>query len=93
MPDLLLLSFSHNLSGGQQQKVSILRSIFEMPQFLLADEPTGNLDQQSAQQIISLLLSNQKKYAMGLIVSTHDIFIAQQCDQILQIQDRKLIEV
>src|SRR3990167_142563 len=84
------LSFSHNLSGGRQQKVSILRSIFEMPQFLLADEPTGNLDQQSAQQIISFLLSNQKKYAMGLIVSPHDIFIAQQCDQILQIQDRKL---
>ena len=86
------LAFPHNLSGGQQQKVSILRSIFDAPQFLLADEPTGNLDQASAQQVIDLLLAYQKKYAMGLIISTHDILVAKQCDVILKIQNQKLIE-
>lgn len=84
------LTFPHNLSGGQQQKVAILRSVFHIPQFLLADEPTGNLDQQSAQQVISLLLSYQKKYAMGLIVSTHDISIARQCDVILKIENYQI---
>ncbi len=86
------LEFAHNLSGGQQQKVSILRSIFDAPQFLLADEPTGNLDQASAQQVITMLLEYQKKYAMGLIISTHDILIAQKCDIILKIQDHQLVE-
>lgn len=87
------LSFPHNLSGGQQQKVAILRSIFDIPQFLLADEPTGNLDHHSAQQIVSLLLSYQKKYDMGLIISTHDIAVAQQCDIVLKIENYKLVEL
>lgn len=85
------LAFPHNLSGGQQQKVSILRSIFDAPQFLLADEPTGNLDQSSAKHVVEMLLNYQKKYAMGLIISTHDILIAQKCDIILQIQNQNLI--
>lgn len=83
--------FPHTLSGGQQQRIAILRSILYVPQFLLADEPTGNLDQNSAQQIIDLLRFYQKKYAMGLIISTHDTSIAQQCDVILQIRGQKLI--
>ena len=86
-------SFAHNLSGGQQQKVSILRSIFDAPQFLLADEPTGNLDQVSARQVIEMLLAYQKKYVMGLIISTHDISIAQKCDVILKIENQKIIEL
>ena len=87
------LSFPHELSGGQQQKVSILRSIFDAPGFLLADEPTGNLDQQSAEQVISLLHSYQKKYVMGLIISTHDISVAQQMDIILKIENYKVIKL
>lgn len=86
------LAFPHNLSGGQQQRVSILRSIFHAPQFLFADEPTGNLDQVSAELIIKMLLAYQKKYAMGLIISTHDISVAKQCDVILKIEHQKLIE-
>ncbi|MBP6892539.1 ABC transporter ATP-binding protein [Candidatus Babeliales bacterium] len=86
------LAFPHNLSGGQQQRVSILRSIFDAPQFLLADEPTGNLDQISAALIIKMLLEYQKKYVMGLIISTHDILVAKQCDVILKIENQKLIE-
>lgn len=84
-------SFPHQLSGGQQQRIAILRAIFQIPHFLLADEPTGNLDKHSADQIMQLLKYYQKKYAMGLIISTHDISIAQQCDVILRIQDHKII--
>ena len=82
--------YPQTLSGGQQQKVAILRAIFHPPQFLLADEPTGNLDQHSAQQVIELLKYYQKKYAMGLIISTHDISIAQQCNKIVKIENYQL---
>ena len=82
--------FPSTLSGGQQQRVAILRAIFSVPQFLLADEPTGNLDEASGEQIINLLLHYKKKYGMGLIISTHDIKIAQQCDVILKIEHQKL---
>ena len=78
------------LSGGQQQRVAILRAIFHKPSFLIADEPTGNLDKHSAHQIMDLLISYQKNYNMGLIISTHDLEIAQRCDLILKIVDQKL---
>jgi ABC-type lipoprotein export system ATPase subunit len=84
-------AFPESLSGGQQQKIAILRSIFQVPEFLLADEPTGNLDESSGNQIIQLLLHYQKKYAMGLIISTHDIKIANQCDIIVRIENQKLM--
>jgi putative ABC transport system ATP-binding protein len=79
------------LSGGQQQRIAILRGLFHKPSFMLADEPTGNLDKDSANKIMDLLLSYQKKYAMGLIISTHDIEIAKQCDIILKIQNNNLL--
>ena len=78
------------LSGGQQQTIAILRSILRTPSFLLADEPTGNLDEKSAQRIITLLQQYQKKYAMGLIICTHDIKIAQQCDSIVNLKNYTL---
>jgi ABC-type lipoprotein export system ATPase subunit len=81
----------HTLSGGQQQRVAILRAIFHKPSFLIADEPTGNLDKNSAHQIMDLLISYQKIYNMGLIISTHDLEIAQRCDVILKIANHKLI--
>lgn len=86
-------SAPNTLSGGQQQRVAILRALFHAPSFLLADEPTGNLDENTAQQIMNMLTSYQKKYAMGLIISTHDIKIAQQCDVILQVKDHGLVAV
>lgn len=82
--------FPASLSGGQQQKVAILRAIFYPPQFLLADEPTGNLDEASGKQIIELLLYCKKKYGMGLIISTHDIKIATHCDIIVQVVNQQL---
>jgi putative ABC transport system ATP-binding protein len=85
--------FPHQLSGGQQQRVALLRAIFYPPAFLLADEPTGSLDTHTADVIIKLLLMYHKKYAMGLIVSTHDRTVAQQCDVVLEIVDQNLCVV
>ena len=78
------------LSGGQQQRIAILRALCNRPSFLLADEPTGNLDNTSAQQIIDMLFSYKEKYSMGLIISTHNMNIAEQCDIVLQIENTKL---
>jgi len=78
------------LSGGQQQRVAILRSIFIVPQFLLVDEPTGNLDENSSTQVIDLLLYYQKKYGMGLIMSTHNQQIAQRMEIIYKVEAKKL---
>lgn len=83
-------AFPHLLSGGQQQKIAILRAIFYAPHFLLADEPTGNLDRQSAQQIVDLLLMYQKKYSMGLMITTHDSYVASRCDTVLVVNNKKL---
>lgn len=79
------------LSGGQQQRVAILRAIFIVPRFLLVDEPTGNLDEQTGQQVIDLLLAYHKKYNMGLIMSTHNQQIAQQMEQIVVVENKKLV--
>lgn len=79
------------LSGGQQQRVAILRAIFIVPQFLLVDEPTGNLDEQTGDLVINLLLSYQKKYGMGLIMSTHNELIARRMATILKVEHTKLM--
>src|SRR3989339_1071614 len=78
------------LSGGQQQRVAILRAIFIVPQFLLVDEPTGNLDEVSSKQVIDLLIYYHKKYNMGLIVSTHSKSIAQRMQSLYVVCDKKL---
>ncbi len=79
------------LSGGQQQRVAILRAIFVVPEFILVDEPTGNLDEFSAQQVIDLLLHYHKKYGMGLIVSTHSQKIAQLMEHKIIVEHKKLV--
>ena len=78
------------LSGGQQQRVAILRAIFVVPQFLLVDEPTGNLDEKTAGQVIDLLLHYHKKYNMGLIVSTHSQQIADRMQTLHIVLNKKL---
>lgn len=65
------------LSGGQQQRVAIARAIMNDPAFLLADEPTGNLDIVTGKKIVDLLLSCHKKWGMGLIIASHDQYVAQ----------------
>ena len=71
------------LSGGQQQRVSIGRALINAPALVLADEPTGNLDSKSSQEIIGLLKHSNKKYGQTLIVITHDENIALQADRIM----------
>lgn len=65
------------LSGGQQQRVALARAIFNEPKFLLADEPTGNLDPKTGKLIVDLLLKCRQKWGMGLIISSHDPYVAE----------------
>lgn len=65
-----------SLSGGQQARVALARALVNRPSFLLADEPTGNLDEKTGKEITTLLLSLQKEWGMGLIISTHDSYVA-----------------
>lgn len=75
------------LSGGQQQRVALARALFEKPAFLLADEPTGDLDPQTAQNMIKLLLDCQKRWSMGIIVSTHDMHVASSMQRIYELEN------
>jgi len=79
------------LSGGQQQRVSIGRALINAPALVLADEPTGNLDTKSGQEIMELLKYSNKKYAQTLIVITHDENIALQADRIIRLADGRIV--
>ena len=79
------------LSGGQQQRVSIGRALINAPALVLADEPTGNLDSKSSQEIMQLLKYSNKQYGQTLIVITHDENIALQADRIIRIADGQIV--
>lgn len=83
-------NFPGQLSGGQQQRVAILRAVFNKPKFLLADEPTGNLDEKTGQHIINFLLEYQKEFDMGLIVSSHDNYVTKKMEHIFELKEGKL---
>ena len=78
------------LSGGQQQRVSIGRAMFNKPAIVLADEPTGNLDRKTGEEIMNLLRESNKKQKQTLILITHDESIALQADRIIYIEDGKI---
>ncbi|MDR2162600.1 MAG: ABC transporter ATP-binding protein [Clostridiales Family XIII bacterium] len=80
----------NQLSGGQQQRVSIGRALMNAPSVMLADEPTGNLDSQSGQEIVSLLKFSNRNYGQTLIVVTHDEDIAMQADRVIGISDGRI---
>ena len=80
----------NQLSGGQQQRVSIGRALMNAPALLLADEPTGNLDSQNSQEIVSLLKKANRQYGQTLIVITHDESIALQADRIISLEDGRI---
>ncbi len=81
------------LSGGQQQRVALARALFNQPKFLLADEPTGSLDEKTGRSIVDLLLFFQKKWHMGLIISSHDRYVAQAVNHIYQLKDGRLFNI
>ena len=81
----------NELSGGEQQRVSIGRALMNRPAILLADEPTGNLDSKSSKEIIELLKLSNKKYNQTIIMITHDNSLALNADRIITIKDGRII--
>lgn len=81
----------NQLSGGQQQRVSIGRAIINHPAILLADEPTGNLDSRSGDEIVELLKLSNQKYNQTIVMITHNLEIAKIADRILRIEDGRLV--
>lgn len=80
------------LSGGQQQRVALMRALCVQPDFLLADEPTGNLDPETGERMLDVLLDCQQRWQMGIIVSTHDSYVAKRMDTVLTLEHGQLRE-
>ncbi len=80
------------LSGGQQQRVAIARALATKPSILLADEPTGNLDSQTSQDVLSLLKITGQKFNQTIVMITHNEEIAQMADRIIHIEDGKIVK-
>lgn len=80
----------NNLSGGQQQRVSIARALLTKPEIILADEPTGNLDSKTSQDVLSLLEVTSMKFHQTMVMITHNDAIAQLADRIIRIEDGKI---
>ena len=85
-----LNAYPHQLSGGQQQRVAIARALLGKPAILLADEPTGNLDVKSGQNVLGLLKMSVETYRQTLIMITHNLEIAQMADRVLRMEDGRL---
>lgn len=81
----------NELSGGQQQRVSIGRALINNPAIILADEPTGNLDSKSSDEIVELLKVSNKKYKQTIVMITHDLEIAKIADRIIKIEDGRIV--
>lgn len=83
--------FPSQLSGGEQQRVAIARAMINKPPLILADEPTGNLDEENSLLISNLLLQVSLQYQQSLCLVTHDLDLAKKCDRIIQIENGKLL--
>lgn len=79
------------LSGGQQQRVAIARALSTKPSIILADEPTGNLDSKTGQEVMNLLKLSVKKYHQTLVMITHNDKIAQMADRVIRIEDGRIV--
>ena len=87
-----LENLPNNLSGGQQQRVAIARALASKPAIILADEPTGNLDSKTSQDVLGLLKVTSQKYGQTIVMITHNEEIAQLADRIIRIEDGKIFE-
>lgn len=81
----------NQLSGGQQQRVAIARALAAKPAILLADEPTGNLDSRTSQDVMGLLKTTSTKFAQTIVMITHNEEIAQLADRIIRIEDGRIV--
>lgn len=86
-----LQNLSNNLSGGQQQRVAIARALAAKPAIILADEPTGNLDSKTSQDVMGLLKITSQKFSQTIVMITHNEEIAQLSDRIIRIEDGRII--
>lgn len=84
--------FPNELSGGQQQRVAIARALATKPAIVLADEPTGNLDSKTSQEVIKLLRMMGQQFNQAIVMITHNIEIAQLTDRIIRIEDGKIVK-
>ena len=82
----------HKLSGGQQQRVAIARALAAKPAIILADEPTGNLDSHTSQEVIGLLKTTSEMFRQTIVMITHNEEIAQSADRTIRIEDGKIVE-
>ena len=82
----------HKLSGGQQQRVAIARALAAKPAIILADEPTGNLDSHTSQEVIGLLKTTSEMFHQTIVMITHNEEIAQSADRTIRIEDGKIVE-
>lgn len=83
--------YPDELSGGQRQRVAIARALITNPAIILADEPTGNLDEANGREVISLLKESAKKFNQTIILVTHDMDISKEADRIIQIEDGYIV--
>jgi len=88
----LIHKLPNTLSGGEQQRVAIARALITRPEIIFADEPTGNLDSKTGNEVIALLKMTIKKYGQTLLMITHDNEIAQVADRILHIEDGQVVD-
>ena len=84
-------SLPNNLSGGQQQRVAIARALASKPSIILADEPTGNLDSKTSDDVIGLLKMTSKEFSQTIVMITHNPEIAQMADRIVRIEDGRIV--
>lgn len=87
-----LQNMPNNLSGGQQQRVAIARALVSKPAIILADEPTGNLDSKTSNDVLGLLKVTSQKFHQTIVMITHNSEIAQLADRIVRIEDGKIVE-
>lgn len=81
----------NQLSGGQQQRTAIARAVYQDPNIIPADEPTGNLDQKNTEEIVKLFQKMNRQFGLTIIMVTHDEAIARQCDRTLYMKDGKIV--
>jgi putative ABC transport system ATP-binding protein len=87
-----IFHYPHQLSGGEQQRVAIARSLISNPEILIADEPTGNLDKKNSEDVIKLLFKLKKDFGSTLILVTHDTSVAKLCDRIIKIDNGLIVK-